>query len=90
MFKLCVVSIVVPVFAVSDASGVTAPYGTLGIFAILAWYLWYDTTITKPAIRKEMRDIISVFTEELQANRADFQSVLSRLKDENHDVDKNS
>lgn len=71
MCRLAILTIVIPLFAVSDASGITAPWGTLGIFAILAWYLWYDTTVTKPAIRREMNDMIKTFTDELKANRED-------------------
>ena len=85
VYKLLLVTITVPLFAVSDATGVTAPYGTLGIFAILAWYLWYDTTVAKPAIRQEIKDIVKTFTDELKANREDHKYIIGKLKEEESD-----
>jgi len=86
VLKLLVLTIAIPVFAISDAVGVTAPWGTLGIFGVLAWYLWYDTTVAKPAIRKEIKGIVKTFTEELKANREEHRWIIEKLKEEK-DVD---
>ncbi len=90
VLKLGIVTITVPLFAVSDATGGTAPWGTLGIFAILAWYLWYDTTITKPAMRQEATDLTTQFLKQLEDERALYRQFLERIIKEESDVDEAS
>jgi hypothetical protein len=55
----------------TDTLGVTFPWGSLGIGAILAWYLWYDTTRTRPAERKAHNEHVEKVIHDSEQHNAD-------------------
>lgn len=67
----CISLAAVGVLTTTDTLGVTFPWGSLGIGAILAWYLWYDTTRTRPAERKAHNEHVEKIIHDSEQHNSD-------------------